>query len=75
MGLVLQGISIDPDTEAQLLGRASPLSPIYRLMLAREAGDWSGVEALTAELKLSSDFVTDSYNEAMNWARQITKQM
>lgn len=75
MGVILHHISIDPDTKAQLLDKESPLSPIYELMLAREDGDWAKVATLIAELKLPADFVTDSYNDAMIWARQYTRQM
>lgn len=75
MGMILHQISIDPDIKAQLLGIESPLSPIYELMLAREDGNWEKVATLTEELKLRADFVTDSYNESMIWARQFTRQM
>ena len=75
MGVILHQISIDPDMKAQLLGVKSPLAPIYELMLAREEGNWERVATLIEEFNLPADFVTDSYNDAMIWARQYTRQM
>jgi len=37
---VLENIPVDHETKAVLLGGASTLRPLYRLMLARECGDW-----------------------------------
>ncbi len=76
IGVVIEGLPIDPDTKAQLLcrrtGTRTPLSSIYDLMLAREAGDWGKVTALGKDLNLSLVFIASSYNEAMRWAGQIT---
>ncbi len=76
MGVVLEELPLDPDTKAQLLigktGGKTPLSPIYDLMVAREAGNWELVTKLGKELNLSLYFMSESYNEAMRWAHQAT---
>jgi EAL and modified HD-GYP domain-containing signal transduction protein len=76
MGVILEQLPLDPDTRAQLLigktGGKTPLSPIYDLMLAREAGNWELVTKLGKELNLSLYFMSESYNEAMRWAHQAT---
>ncbi len=75
MGVVIEGLPLDPDTKSELLqakiGRDTPLTPIYRLMLAREAGEWEDVTFLARKLGLSLPFVNRTYNEAMVWARKV----
>jgi EAL and modified HD-GYP domain-containing signal transduction protein len=76
IGIVLEGLPLDSVIKAQLLcgktGNKTPLSPLYDLMVAREAGDWGAVTKLSKELNLSLVFVAASYNEAMRWAHQVT---
>ncbi len=76
MGVVIEGLPLDPDTKSELLqakiGRETPLTPIYHLMLAREIGDWEEVTSLAKKLNLSLPCVNRAYNEAMAWAREIT---
>lgn len=47
IGVVVEGLALDEDTKQELLGvkagSETPLSPIYGLMLAREAGEWEQV--------------------------------
>jgi c-di-GMP-related signal transduction protein len=77
MGVAIQGLPLDPITRAQLLcgktDKRTPLSSVYDLMVAREAGDWEKVTRLGKELDLSIVFVAASYNEAMRWAHQLTE--
>ena len=76
MGVVVDGLALDADTKAQLVGgkthAKTPLSPIYDLMVAREGGDWETVTAMGKQLNLSLCFMAESYNEAMRWAHQVT---
>jgi EAL and modified HD-GYP domain-containing signal transduction protein len=76
MGIVVEGLALDEDTKAELLGAKkgsnTPLTPIYRLMLAREIGEWEDVTTLAKLLNLSLPFVNRAYNEAMAWAREMT---
>ncbi|MBZ5654108.1 MAG: HDOD domain-containing protein [Acidobacteriia bacterium] len=76
IGVVIENLSLNPETSAQLVGGKTggktTLSPIYDLMMAREAGDWEAVAKRGKELGLSIIFVNKTYNEAMHWARQIT---
>lgn len=71
MGLVLEGISLDQEARAVLLGEESILSGFYRLMLAQEAGDWQAVTATNAELHLADSFVSECHWKAMQWAREM----
>ena len=76
MGVVVEGLVLNPDTKAELLGAKTggktPLSPVHDLMVAREAGDWEAVTAHGKKLNVSLPFINRAYNEAMNWAHQIT---
>ena len=76
MGVVIEGLALDARVKEQLLqakiGHESPLTPIYQLMLAREAGEWEEVTALAKRLNVSLPFVNRAYTEAMAWARDMT---
>ncbi len=76
IGVVVEELCLDPHIKAQLLaaktGKKTFLSPIYDLMVAREAGDWEAVTRLGKQLNLSLAFVAETSNEAMRWAHEIT---
>ncbi len=76
MGVVVEGLALDAKVKEQLLqakiGHESPLTPVYQLMLAREAGDWEDVTGLAKKLNLSLPFVNRAYTEAVAWAREMT---
>ena len=72
MGLVLDGIGLDPVMRAVLLGHSGPLAPIYDLMLAQESGAWQKVAQLATQLRLRSSLVAECHWKAMQWARQMT---
>ena len=76
MGMVVEELCLDPAIKAQLLGakmgKKTPLSPIYDLMVAREAGDWGLVTHLGKQLNLSLSFVAETSNASMRWAHEIT---
>ncbi|HYA25155.1 MAG TPA: HDOD domain-containing protein [Terriglobales bacterium] len=71
MGVVLEGISLDKEARAVLLGKESMLSGFYRLMLAQEAGDWQTITRTNAELQLPDSFVAQSHWNAMQWAHEM----
>jgi EAL and modified HD-GYP domain-containing signal transduction protein len=72
MGVVLDGISLDRETRAVLLGQKSPLDPVYQLMLSHELADWPKLSALCAQLRLPESLVTECHWKAMQWAREMT---
>jgi c-di-GMP-related signal transduction protein len=76
IGMVLDELALDADVKAQLLaaksGKTTPLSPIYDLMVAREAGDWGLATRLARQLNISLSFVADASNQAMRWAHDVT---
>ena len=76
MGVVIEGLAFDNETRTELLGmktgKTTTLSPLYDLMVAREAGEWDVVAKVAKQLNLSLPFVNRSYNEALTWAHQMT---
>jgi EAL and modified HD-GYP domain-containing signal transduction protein len=72
MGLVLEGIALEREARAVLLGQSSPLSPIYELMLAQENAEWQKVTQLSGRLGLRGSFIAECHWKAMQWARQMT---
>ncbi len=76
IGVLIEELCLDPDLKAQLLsgksGSRTPLSPIYELMIAREAGNWEVVTTVGKQLGLSLYFISQTYNEAMRWAHEVT---
>jgi c-di-GMP-related signal transduction protein len=72
MGVVLEGISLDRETRAVLLGQESKLDPVYQLMISQESADWPKLSELCAKLKLSESLVTECHWQAMQWAREMT---
>ncbi|HXX18883.1 MAG TPA: HDOD domain-containing protein [Candidatus Acidoferrum sp.] len=74
MGLVLDGIALEADTRAVLLGERCRLTPIYDLMLAQEAGRWEEAERLSSELRLPDGSAADAQWTAMQWASEMTSE-
>ncbi len=76
IGVLIDELRLDPELRAQLLsgkaGNKTPLSPIYDLMMAREAGNWETVTTMGKQMNLSLVFISQTYNEAMRWAHEIT---
>jgi EAL and modified HD-GYP domain-containing signal transduction protein len=77
MGVVVEGLAFDEATKQELLGmkrtaQPTKLTPIYELMLAREAGEWDVVARQAKMLNLSLPCVNRAYNEALSWAHQMT---
>jgi c-di-GMP-related signal transduction protein len=72
MGVVLEGISLDRETRAVLLGQKSQLDSVYRLMLFQEVADWPKLSELSAQMKLPESLLTDCHWKAMQWAREMT---
>lgn len=76
IGVVVDKLSLDSAIKAQLIcgktGEQTPLSAIYDLMVAREAGDWETVNKRGKQLNLSLYCVDKNYNEALRWAHEVT---
>jgi c-di-GMP-related signal transduction protein len=74
MDALLDKLPLDRDTKAVLLGQASPLRPIFRLMLAHESGEWEAASELSQGLHLKPGEAAGLYWQAQQWAREISQQ-
>ena len=72
MADVLERIPLDQATKAVLLGQASPLRPVYQLMLAHECGEWAAARSLSENLHLDPEQIAEQYWQAQHWAREIS---
>lgn len=68
---VLEEVSVSDGVKNALLGRASPLSQIYQLILAYERGDWNRVLSIANELSMDRTHIIECYTQAVEWADQI----
>ena len=73
MAQILESVPVDQESKAALLG-SGPLYPIYRLMLAQEAGAWEDAANISALLGLPSDEVAEAYFNAVVWARGLSSE-
>lgn len=74
MGMVLDGLPLDPDIKTLLLehkGRLSPLFHLFHLLIAVDAGAWKTVVGLCKRIDIPEEFVAVSYRSAMEWAQTI----
>jgi len=69
---IVEKVPIDQETKAVLLGGASRLQPLYRLMLALESGEWQNRSELAKTMRLSESEVTEAHWQAMQWAREVS---
>ena len=72
MANVLEKIALDQDTKTLLTGGQGVLQPVYRLMLAQEAGAWSQARASAAQLQISETEAGQLWWQALTWARQVS---
>ena len=72
MESVLEKIPLDHETKAVLLGQASPLRPVFQLMLAHESGEWEATAALSRSLHLDPEEAASFYWKAQQWAREVS---
>ena len=68
---VVERVPID-QTKAVLLGGASRLQPLYRLMLALESAEWQNTSELAKAMYLSESEVAEAHWQAMQGARQVS---
>jgi EAL and modified HD-GYP domain-containing signal transduction protein len=73
MAQILESVPVDQESKAALLG-SGPLYPIYRLMLAQEAGAWEDAANISALLGLPSGEVAEAYFNAVVWARGLSSE-
>jgi c-di-GMP-related signal transduction protein len=72
MDVLLEQLPVERDIKAALLGQNSDLRPLYQLMLAQEAGEWTQASALAKTMKLTDEEVAQTWWKALQWAQEAT---
>jgi c-di-GMP-related signal transduction protein len=72
MAEVLEKIPLDQATKAVLLGKPSPLRPVFQLMLAHESGEWAAAASLCESHHLNCEDVAGYYWQAQQWASELS---
>jgi c-di-GMP-related signal transduction protein len=70
--VLLEQLPVEREVKAALLGQQSSLRPLYQLMLAQEAGEWTQSSALAKQLKLTDEEVASTWWQALQWAQEAT---
>ena len=68
-------VAVSRDIRAALLGTSNTLRNGFDLILAYEAADWNSCEEVRNKWQIPARFISDSYLEAIHWARQLTEHI
>ncbi len=68
-------VAVAADVRAALLGTPNSLRNGFELVLAYEAADWNRCEEIRNRWQIPARFLSDSYLEAVHWARLLTQEM
>jgi EAL and modified HD-GYP domain-containing signal transduction protein len=71
MKQVVESLPLPQDLRSVLLEEEGHLAPIYKLVLAVEAGEWEKSAHLCKRLQLTESFVAESHWNAMGWAQSV----
>lgn len=71
MANLVESLPLSPDLRSALLDEEGNLAPIYKLVLAVEAGEWEKTARLCTELRVTENFVAESHWNAMGWAQAV----
>ena len=71
MEKLLQGIPLNRDVEAALLGQTSPYGPWLKLVEDIELGRWEEVTAFLLDRELDDEASASNYAEAIEWTQTL----
>lgn len=74
MSKVLEGLPLDREIKAALLGAPGKLRPLYELMLAQENADWAKCGEIAARIRIREPEIAEAYLESIRWAREVMAQ-
>jgi EAL and modified HD-GYP domain-containing signal transduction protein len=64
---IVAELAVSDDVRGTLLGRESPLRPVYDLVLAYERADWRSVTRLSEPCGMTEATVAGAYMQAVRW--------
>jgi EAL and modified HD-GYP domain-containing signal transduction protein len=71
MGLLLADFPLIPEAKMLLFEHKGPLSPIFELLFAIEAGRWWSVIESCSRLEIREKDVAKAHQDAMEWAEAV----
>jgi EAL and modified HD-GYP domain-containing signal transduction protein len=69
---IVDGLNLEPQVEATLLGKKSDYSDIYQLVLDYENRDWMGLSESIYRTQVDPERVLEAYMTAVEWADEVT---
>ncbi len=74
MEQAISELSLPLDARKALLGQESAFTPLYRLVLAYERGQWDQVTVLAQQAGVDESVLPGAYAAAVAWAREFCEQ-
>jgi EAL and modified HD-GYP domain-containing signal transduction protein len=71
MTTILQGLPVDREIKAALLGQPSRLQPLYTLMVAQETANWTECSETAKRLHIPEADIANAYLRSIHWARDV----
>jgi c-di-GMP phosphodiesterase len=72
---LIELVAVAADLRAALIGTSNALRTGFELVLSCEAADWNRCEELRTKWQNPARFLSESYVEAIHWARQLTDEI
>jgi len=71
MATILQGLPVDSELKAALLGQPSSLQSLYTLMVAQETANWTECSETAKRLRIPEADIANAYLRSIHWARDV----
>src|SRR5262249_46767395 len=71
IAVIAEQLPVPEDVRLALLGKPSPLTPCFKLVLAYEAAAWAATEAICKEHNLDARTLQVAYLESLRWAKPL----
>ena len=70
----IAGLPFPGDVQKALVGQDSPITPLYRLILQYEQGQWDEMSELAGQVGVPEQVLPRAYAAAISWARDFCEQ-
>lgn len=71
MGDLLEQMAVSPDVVQALLGGASPLADVLRVVIAYDQGEWDRVDTLAAQAETEPTDLSGFYYQSLKWVDNL----
>jgi EAL and modified HD-GYP domain-containing signal transduction protein len=74
MHKAIAGMPFPGDVQKALVDQDGPITPLYRLILAYEQGQWDEMSELAGQVGVPEQVLPRAYAAAVSWAREFCEQ-